>query len=94
MGPSDQLTLVFSSRDMARFMVARSLLEDAGIACMPRNELLQQLFGRGTRRATRGDLFLGELELYVFRDNEVEALGLLGEAFGNGKKKDSAATET
>lgn len=62
---------------------------------MPRNELLQHLFGTGRRRATHGDLFLGELELYVLHHDEEEALGLLGEAFGNGrKKKDSTVPET
>lgn len=64
------------SGDMSVMMVAKSLLEDAGIKYFAKGEHLQNLFGAG-RFGTGYSMIVGAVQLQVAKEDEEIAIALL-----------------
>jgi hypothetical protein len=76
--PGDFVT-VFGTGDPVVFMTARSLLDEAGIPYLARNEALQDLFALG-RLGTGFSVVAGPMEIQVAAGRLQEAEDLLGAA--------------
>ena len=72
------LVTVLSTADEATVLVARSLLDDAGIRYFTRNEQLQDLLGLG--RVGGYNILAGPIVLQVRADDAEVVLGALREA--------------
>jgi Putative prokaryotic signal transducing protein len=75
--PAD-VTTVFSTNDPVVWMTAKSLLDEAGIPYVARNEALQDLFGFG-RFGTGYSVVAGPMEIQVTADRERAAVDLLSD---------------
>ncbi len=71
-----ELVTVLETGDQSLVAVARSVLEDAGIPCIARNEGLQNLFGWGTV-GTGYNVAMGPIRLQVLREDEETARQLV-----------------
>ena len=74
-GPFEMVT-VLETGDQSLIAVARSLLESAGIPCIARNEVLQNLFGWGSIGAGF-NAAIGPIRLQVLKEDEEVAKELL-----------------
>jgi len=70
------MVTILETGDQSRIAVARSLLEDAGIPCIARNERLQNLFGWGAI-GTGYNAAMGPIRLQVLQEDEDVARALL-----------------
>jgi hypothetical protein len=75
-GPPFEMVTILETGDQSRIAVARSLLEDAGIPCIARNERLQNLFGWGAI-GTGYNAAMGPIRLQVLQEDEDVARALL-----------------
>lgn len=64
------------SGDMSAMMVAKSILEDAGIKYFAKGEHLQNLFGWG-RIGSGYNMIVGAVQLQVAKEDEETAMALL-----------------
>ena len=71
-----ELRTILETGDQSLVVVAKSLLESAGIPCVARNERLQNLFGWGSI-GTGFNAAMGPIRLQVLRENEEVARELL-----------------
>jgi hypothetical protein len=71
-----ELVTVLETGDQSLVAVARSVLEDAGIPCIARNEGLQNLFGWGTV-GTGFNVAMGPIRVQVLREDAQTAKQLL-----------------
>ena len=69
------LTTVLESSDEAVIVIAKSLLDDAGIPCLVQNDLLQDLIGLG--RFGGGNPITGPATIVVREDDAAAATDLL-----------------
>ena len=74
---SDVVTVMVTA-DAAVLAIAKSLLDDAGIAYRANNEHLQHLFGGGVL-GTGYNILVGPVQLQVRRTDEAEARMLLAD---------------
>jgi Putative prokaryotic signal transducing protein len=74
-----ELVTVLETGDQSQVAVARSMLGDAGIPCIARNERLQNLFGWGAI-GTGYNVAMGLIRLQVLREDEATARELLATA--------------
>jgi hypothetical protein len=76
-GPSQfEMTTVLETGDQSLVAVARSVLESAGVPCIARNEMLQNLFGWGSIGAGF-NAAIGPIRLQVLKEDEEVARELL-----------------
>jgi len=73
---NENLVTVFASGNKAVIGVARSILDDAGIEYLVKNEGVEDLFGVGVL-GTGYNILTGPIELQVLEENEKEARELL-----------------
>jgi hypothetical protein len=73
--PQVELITVLASSDPAVILVAKSVLEQAGILCVAKNERLQDLFAMG--RLGHMNLLIGPVEIQVERKDAERARSLL-----------------
>jgi hypothetical protein len=73
---NENLVTVFASGNKAVIGVARSILDDAGIDYLVKNEGVEDLFGVGII-GTGYNIITGPIELQVLEENEKEARELL-----------------
>lgn len=71
-----ELTTVLETGDQSLVVVAKSVLDSAGIPCVARNERLQNLFGWGSI-GTGFNAAMGPIRLQVLREDEEVARELL-----------------
>jgi hypothetical protein len=71
-----EMVTVLETGDQSRIVVARSVLESAGIPCVARNERLQNLFGWGSI-GTGFSVPMGPIRLQVRNEDEEVARELL-----------------
>ena len=71
-----EMVTVLETGDQSRIVVARSVLESAGIPCVARNERLQNLFGWGSI-GTGFSVPMGPIRLQVLKEDEEVARELL-----------------
>jgi hypothetical protein len=76
-GPLEMVT-VLETGDQSLVAVAKSVLEGAGIPCIARNELLQNLFGWGTI-GTGFNAAMGPIRIQVLKEDADAAKELLSE---------------
>jgi len=73
---------VFVTGDQSKLLVAKSILDEAGIEYFIRGENIQDLFGWG-RIGSGYNLIVGPVQLQVLRSSENEAKSLLNELSNN-----------
>ena len=71
-----EMTTVLETGDQTLVAVAKSVLDSAGIACIARNERLQNLFGWGSIGAGF-NAAMGPIRLQVLKEDETVARELL-----------------
>jgi hypothetical protein len=74
--PPFELVTVLETGDQSLVTVVTSMLEDAGIPCIARNERLQNLFGWGAV-GTGYSVAMGPVRIQVLREDEDVAKELL-----------------
>jgi hypothetical protein len=78
MARETDVVTVLTTGDAALLAIAKSLLDDAGIAYRVKNEHLQHLFGGGVV-GTGYNVLVGPMQLQVRREDEAEARMLLAD---------------
>lgn len=73
----NKLVTIFKTGDQVKMVIAKSILDSAGIFCFTKGEIVQSLFGWGS--ISGFNPFTGPMELQVESDRLDEAKDLLSD---------------